>query len=236
MLLQPQPASAQEGKEPEAKSDDWLVYYYLNPRPEQTTKFIRQLSRDGVFDDENARPPLVAFFSRVFAANPDRLRAWFAELDSLPADDKRVVWMALWYAGTPEATAQLRLATEKASLSEKRELAKLIESRAPALDEIEIKEPGTLDMLWGAFMATGDGRYVVRLMSVLPWAEQKADLMKAMLGGVARWSLESNAVQHDRVLQICKEQLGKQPEDVRRVLSGVIREAEEERGKRDAKK
>ena|SRR2546421_1606978 len=218
---------AQKAKEQE----HWMVYYYLNPQPDQTPKIILEMSRKRVFDMENAQPPIIAFFSRIFAQNPNKLRSWFIELDRLPENHKRALWLALWYADTPEAVEQLRLAAEKSAPSDKDQLTKLLQSHPPALTDIEIDAPGVLDMLWGAFMATGDERYVIRIMSALPWINEKQDLTKALLGGVARWSMASNSVQHEKVLQICKEQVNKQPQEVSQVLNGIIKEAEAEKRK-----
>lgn len=219
---------AQKESAQELKTDLWMIYYYLNPQPDKTPQVILEMSQEGVFNMENALPPVIAFYSRIFAQNPNKLRTWFTELERLPKEHKKVLWLALWYADTPEATEQLRLIAEKTAPSDKGQLTELLQSHAPTLTSIEINEPGVLDMLWGAFMATGDDRYVIRIMSALPWVNQKRDLTKALLGGVARWSMTSNCIQHEKVLQICKEQVTKQPQEVSQVLTGIIKEAETE--------
>ena len=85
-----------------------------------------------------------------------------------------------------------------------------------------------LDALWGYFMATGDDAPVVRIMAALPWMEVRGDIPRLSVGGAAKWSLTSNAAQHERVLRICRAQLSRQPKDVATVLRQVIQEAEED--------
>jgi hypothetical protein len=54
---------------------------------------------------------------------------------------------------------------------------------------------------------------------------------RRLIGASARWSLTSNAVQHPKVLAICRSQLPQQPREVAAVLADVIKEAEKALGK-----
>src|SRR4051794_11492107 len=190
MLLAPHSAPAQDEKRQEELSR-WMVYYYLHPQPDAVVKSIMAMSSVGIFDNENALPPVIAFYSRIFIQNPGRLRAWFAELERLPKDHRKIMWLALWHADTPETVAQLKLIYEKSSASDKEQLKEMLQSQPQSLTEIEIVSGAELDMLWGAFMATGDEKYVIRIISVLAWADENKDAVKAVIGKVARWSLTS---------------------------------------------
>lgn len=228
-------ASADSQPERANVSDDvkpvqWMTYYYLKPQPDLTPKMILAMSRDGVFDRENALPPITAFLSRVFAQNPNDLHAWFVQFDDLPKEHKKTLWQALWYADTKEAKRQLQRIAEKSVPSDQDDLEKLLKSKPPALTEVEINSGGVLDMQWGAFFATGDERYVIRIMSALAWINENEDTIRKALGGVARWSLASNCFQHGKILRICKEQVSKQPQEVSQILSGIIEEAEARKG------
>lgn len=83
-------------------------------------------------------------------------------------------------------------------------------------------------------MATGDDAPVLRIISALPWINTKGDISKLMVGGAARCSLISNAIQHERVMAISRKALLSQPEEVRTVLAEVIANAEKDM--RDGKK
>jgi hypothetical protein len=48
-----------------------------------------------------------------------------------------------------------------------------------------------------------------------------------LVAGAARWSLTSNAIQHRRVLEICQEEVGKQPKEVAEKLRKIIAHAKE---------
>jgi hypothetical protein len=49
-----------------------------------------------------------------------------------------------------------------------------------------------------------------------------------MVGNSAKWSLTSNAIQHPRVLEICRSERSRQPDGVITVLSEIILKAEKE--------
>ena len=83
-----------------------------------------------------------------------------------------------------------------------------------------------LDALWGNFMATGDNAPVVRIISALPWIHVRGDVPRLLVGGAARWSLISNAIQHQPVMAVCRRELASQPKEVEGVLREVIAEAE----------
>jgi hypothetical protein len=74
-----------------------------------------------------------------------------------------------------------------------------------------------MNLQWGAFLASGEERNVTNILAAIG---------RGQIGDSARVSLAFNAAQHDRVLQICRAQLDKQPNEVRSVLRAVINDAE----------
>lgn len=95
--------------------------------------------------------------------------------------------------------------------------------------EIPLEQgPWVLDALWGYFMASGEDAPVVRIMAALAWSEVRGDIPRLRIGGAAKWSLASNAAQHQRVMEICKAQLSTQPKEVATVLRQVVKEAEDD--------
>ena len=93
-----------------------------------------------------------------------------------------------------------------------------------------------LDALWGNFMATGNKAPVQRIMTTLPWIDVKGDINRLLIGGAARWSLTSNAVQHQRIMQFCEEDVSTQSKKVaaklREVIANAKKELESERKKK----
>ncbi|MDI6871094.1 MAG: hypothetical protein QME79_07015 [Bacillota bacterium] len=210
----------------------WMTYYYGEPRPELLVPAVKLLAATGALDKPTAVAPLATFLGQVFRQNPEKLSAWVEELGGLRSDHQKVLWRALWSAGIPEATALLQAIADEAAGENRGYLANLLQQTPPDLLTMAIDSPAALDMLWAAFLATGDGKYVARIIEVLPWAAQTADQPKFYLGAAARWSLTSNALQHQRVLESCVEQAAHQPEEGKAALEEIIRNVREERSRR----
>ena len=105
----------------------------------------------------------------------------------------------------------------------------LLANGRPSLLELPVEQgPWVLDALWGYFMATGDDAPVVRIISALPWVNVRGDVSRLLVGGAARWSLISNAIQHKPVMTVCRKELASQPNEVTDVLREVIAEAEKD--------
>lgn len=105
----------------------------------------------------------------------------------------------------------------------------LLANGRPGLMELPL-EQGTwvLDTLWAYFMATGDSAPVARIVSALPWVNIKGDVPRLLVGGAAKWSLISNAIQHQLVMAACRKEVASQPKEVAEVLRGVIASAEQD--------
>jgi hypothetical protein len=99
---------------------------------------------------------------------------------------------------------------------------------APDLRTMALDDPGALDMLWGAFMASGDVAYPRRLVDLLDGKESSAatGALRAALLGSAAWSLASNAAQHEPVLRLVREEQPKRTGPARVVLERIVRDAD----------
>lgn len=74
-------------------------------------------------------------------------------------------------------------------------------------------------------MATGDREPVVRIIQALPWLDVKGDTNRLLVAGAAKWSLTSNAVQHEKVMNICEGETKKQSSGVQAKLKAIIADA-----------
>lgn len=212
-----------------AQLQEWMTYYYLHPRPELTVSALHQLSREGLLLKANSRSPIAAFLAQLFVSNRDRARQWVFDLDAGVDDEKMMAALATWMAQTDDTVALLgSLATGSSPTVQDFVGGLLKGERPPNFLEDAVTNPGFLDALWGSFFATGDERYVYRVISALPLLTIKDDAQKLVLGGAARWSLTSNAAQHSRVLEICATRLKVLPDDQRAVLVQVIERAKKE--------
>ena len=209
---------------------EWLTYYYLHPRPDLTISAIRLMSEKGWLSKANPQSPLAAFLAQVFASNSDKTKAWLTELQSGTEDQKIMAALVLWMAHTSDSQPLLESVATKGSPSYQDYVRGLLrDDHPPDFLKDTISSAGFLDALWGSFFATGDERYVQRLISVLPMLDTKDDVTKMLIGGAARVSLTSNAVQHLRVMEICETELKKLPNDQKPALQEVIKTAREKK-------
>lgn len=202
----------------------WMTYYYMHPTPNLLVPALLFADKEGLVQKGEA--PLTAFVSRVFAQNPKQIENWVAQLaPAMSSKSLPMLYSSLWWSNTLEGKEVLGKLVQ--SLPQKTQEYLLAQMAKPAepIEQMEIKSPEVLDELWGAFSATGDDKYVLRLMSALPWSyDPSGDFTKLSIGGAARWSLSSNAIQHPKVRALCIKARETHPE-WRKALDQVLAEA-----------
>jgi len=209
---------------------EWLTYYYLHPRPDLTISAIHLMSGKGWLSKANPQSPLAAFLAQVFASNSDKTKAWLTELQASTEDQRIMAALALWMAHNRGSEDTLKSEATKGSPSYQDYVRGLLgDDRPPDFLKDTISSAGFLDALWGSFLATGDERYAQRVISALPMLDTKGDVTKMLIGGAARWSLTSNAVQHPKVMEICEAELKRLPDDQKPALQEVIKTAREKK-------
>jgi len=206
----------------------WFTYYYQKPEPSKIPDAIEYMSQTGRLDKKNSIPPIFGFLAGGFRDNPEQVSGWVDRLSSLKESHLGVVVLGLWYANLPDSQQRVYEILEKHP-NLKQELSYLYKGSPMPIEEIPLEQgPWVLDALWGNFMATGSKAPVVRIMSTLPWIDVKGDIKRLVIGGAARWSLTSNAVQHQRILDFCEIEAGTQPKKVAEKLREVIASAKKE--------
>jgi len=206
---------------------EWLTYYYLHPRPDLVVSAIQFMSAQGELRKGNAQTPFCVFLANVFTANAAKIDTWFGELRSGPEDQQSALALVLWMTGTDSSQILLKSLRKEGSASFQKYVNELVANdHRPNFLHDEISSPGFLDALWANFFASGDERYVKRVIAALPLFND-SDASQMLIGGAARWSLASNAFQHPKVMQICEAQLKDLPIDQRPALAEVIKTAQE---------
>jgi len=201
-----------------------ITYFYLNPSPEMVESDIREEAGKGYYTDPRTST-LWVFWGMVFRQFPDRIAGWLEALSDLPLLEREFVYQAAWFSDCPESHSCLEKLIK--SGGEETAFLELLTSEQPLdLLTMEISHPAHLDMLWNAFMASGDKAVVERIIGVLSWLQDDSDIAKLLIRKTAAWSLASNAFQHGRVMDICREQLANCPDEVRDKLQQVIKVAE----------
>jgi hypothetical protein len=206
----------------------WLTYYYQKPEPAQIPDAIEHMSHTGWFDKPNSMPPIFGFLAGGFRDNPQQVSAWVDRLSALKESHLGVVVLGLWYANLPDSQQRVYALLEQHPTL-KQKFSYLYKESPTSMENIPLEQgPWVLDALWGNFMATGSKTPVVRVMSTLPWIDVKGDITRLTVGGAARWSLTSNAVQHPRILDFCETEVATQPKEVAEKLREVVTNAKKE--------
>ncbi|MDR2016358.1 MAG: hypothetical protein LBP90_01945 [Burkholderiales bacterium] len=216
---------AKDLNETEKEISDWMIFYYKNPRPESVIPMVKKMNdvkacRDGAIF------PMAAFFSVLFEESKGLAEEVVREVKNYPEKEKRCYGFALALSQLPNK----KMLFNELSVNEEWIKKAIERDRKPLLNILPITA-AALDTYWGAFFASGDIRYVEKVISALPYLETKGDTDKLLVGAAAKWSLTSNAYQHEKVLNVCKEASKTAEPAVKKVLDDVIKEAQEARKK-----
>lgn len=206
----------------------WMTYYYLKPRPELLVPAIHFADKHELFAG-NAQAPFLAFIAEIMAQNPTRIKEWMSQLDTLKPEHHRMLFTAIWWSRSKEGKEYLESLAQKLPEKEKKEFLKEISTAPPSFEKMDIDAPDVLDMLWASFSATGDNKFVLRIMSTLPWVKTaQDDYTKMAIGSAAKWSLTSNAQQHPQVMELCLLERDKPDlnNDLKPYLTEIINEAQ----------
>ena len=194
----------------------WLTYYYLKPQPVVAIDNLEALNESfkrnkGISLAEVAeRGGLRSFYAEILNSSPEAVESLESRL--------------------PEFSVDIRVFVNEAL----RRCVSAACEKVRGTPYISIGEPlsvSGLDDHWAAFTATGGKAHVIVVIEALPLIEVRGNVDQLMVGGAAKWSLTSNAVQHSRVLTYCREYLEGADEPVKKILSEVVAEAEAELAK-----
>jgi hypothetical protein len=173
--------AAQQAMTPQDRADnDLMVYFYSNPRPERLVGFLERIEKGN--PEWSAYPPIAGFFAVLFRRNPD----WIGKLVPAHFDAKTAaaITAALQLSGQSATPQSIRsLLTEAGSDARlKAELAGL----PPRLEDLRIVTPTHLDILWGAFFASGDEHYVRMIVDFFAQTANRSestaiDITKSMI-------------------------------------------------------
>ena len=131
-----------------------ITYFYGDPKPERLVGFLDGYVKNPA--DWAAYPPLVGFFAVTFRRFPD----WIDRLLPTRFDAKtaETVAAAFRLSGLPPMAQTLR--SQLADAGQDPTLRAQLANLPTRLEELRIVTATHLDILWGAFFASGDPQYV----------------------------------------------------------------------------
>ena len=195
--------------------EDFMQSYYQHPRPELIEDLIEALPSSGYLKKLNNAAGVIGFFSEVFATNPARISQWQALIAKQEEQTKAPLGAAL---SMSKAGGVLNLEGHSAELN---------------------------DEYWGAFFASGNPKFIARLVDQLRYFDERNDEPLFFAGGTAKWSLASNAQTQSRVRsaieqaklkadnrtqELIADLLAKDPESIKQEMIEIIR-VQKESGK-----
>jgi len=193
----------------------WVSNYYQAPQPELLVPAVFALSREGYFEQSGQPATAIGFLSSVFAQNPDKVAGWMTAFKELPASHQRLTAAALWYSGLPGSDRKLRALARQSSPALRAEIEQLLASNVVSVSQTPVLSESSLNLQWGAFLASGQQQHIVNALAALGSNE-------AGLSSAVRTSLAQKAASHQRVYEICQAQLANQPAGVRDQLRTAL--------------
>jgi hypothetical protein len=197
--------------------DSWMSAYSLYKDTTKVSAFLKWVANNrAIRENDSSVMPTAAFLSIVFRDNPAKVAKW-AKSTPFSGNAKKVIQRALWLAGQPKLI--------KSTFGKSPRYAK---RAAPNLKKMKLKEPGDLDMMWGAFMASGDVSYPNKIIDVLD--EDKAlsgdAKMDAATRGAAAWSLGSFYRSHELVNRLIHQRAKDAKGTIKKALDEIISQHE----------
>jgi hypothetical protein len=228
---QVQGAAQQRGPAPEFASAEamlaWIDRYHLEPAPRRLPDAVRQMVRLGLLKDPEKSGLFTGFIAGVLGDNPADAEKLLVQMFPMPPEDQGALILAVVYSGLPGwRDIATRVLVERMPARQVL-LRKHLYGKHIALLQVPL-DSGTelLDTLWGFYLATGDTGPVLRMLSALPWSKDKKDVTRLTVGGVAKWTLATNASRDKGLLDTLRRAVPSQPKDVQEPLREVIKSAE----------
>jgi hypothetical protein len=256
ILMLPAAAATPRLNEASAREEvlKWIDGYRGAPDPGSVPMAMKVLSRRGLLQDADTAGVYVGFLAGVIGAHPAEAESLVGKvLPALAEEDQWIMVRAIAYSGLPDWKALMsKLAPRMPSRSVM--IAKYLDGTLPALDQVPLEtdkpalldkmkgffgsgapkrsaltfdsSPELLDTLWGIYFATGNYRPVSRIIAMLPWSKERDSVEKLTVGGMAKYTLVSNATRSRDLLAMLKRASRHQQKSVVPMLNEVIEAAE----------
>jgi len=190
-----------------------MTYYYLEKDTDEVVKLLRQTEDMKLLDKhESATGLTAAFLAVVFEENPKRVTR-LAKCAPFSGKAKEAVERALWLSGNADKIEKIFGETPK-----------FAKKKTVNLRKRPIKGPGDLDMMWAAFLASGDADYPRRIVDVLDKKHELTgdDEMDSATRKAAEWSLKSNMFQHELIHRMIVEEEKQRTGAVKKKLRNML--------------
>ena len=234
----------------------WISGYRANPDAGSVPEAVRAMSQLGAFRDPENAGVYIGFLAGVIGTNPGRADELIARMLTIPPEDHWALVRAIAYSSHPDwkgllnryvdrmptrkkmieqyvagklpILTELSFAEPPGTVDKMKDLVRVEKyfGAAPAKKTELEPSPAVLDALWGYYFATGAYGPIARIVLMLPWSKDKDDYEKLTIGGMAKYTLATNATRDTKLLFMLKASAKQQPKNVVPVLTEVIEAAE----------
>ncbi len=249
----PRPATAQfttlqeQDYTSNARLLEWIYSYRTKPDPGRVPEAVHAMRRLGLLRDSEKSEFFVGFIAGVLGKNQRKARKLVKKMFPMPPKEQAVIIKAIAYSGLGDWQAIL---SEFSSRMPHRQplIDKYLSGEEPTLMEVPLRSgPSVLYALWGYYVATGyyepvvrviaalewskgaepsEGAFRRRLRSAFSWSDDPDELIKATVGGTAKWTLVSHAERDRHLIDFYRVQIDYQSEENAKKLNDVAEAAE----------
>ena len=159
-LLGPVGAAAKQPGAQAAPGDSLLGTFYKDPRPERLAGFLERLQASPALQNRDAYPLIAGFYAALFRKYPTDIDKLVPQ--ALDAKTAETIAAALRLSGNRQMYQSFypRLAATGRDL----DIAALFVNLPSRLEDLEITDPSSLNILWGAAFASGDATFVRQIL------------------------------------------------------------------------
>lgn len=225
------PAAGAAGKEADPFADatrmqGWIASYRDDPQPEKVPRLVKAVAAQGLLQEQDRAGIYIGFVAGVLADNQVEAKRLVTEMFPLPPPAQVLIIKAIAYSGLPEWKQLLKAFVERMPARQIL-IRKFLFDDEPTLDKLPFdKGPQVLDAWWGYYFATGTYHPLLRIIGVLPWAENKEDVEKLTVGSMAKWTLAAHAANDKHLLDFLRAEAARQPKATARILADLVSAAE----------
>jgi hypothetical protein len=145
------------------------------------------------------------FYSFVLSDHPDQINTFMELANTFNDEETRVALQSLYFSKI-DNKAELIQSLLKPSYKFSNEYFQELKDNAPTANiiDLNVSGAGIIDMFWASYFATGESRYVEKIIEQLPLIDNVKNENEYFIGLSSRWSLLSNSVNNKNVLVILK--------------------------------
>ena len=209
--------------EKDLKVSKWMTYAYKENSENDMQNILHMLSSAMFTQDKKSLFVIAIFLSERFKLNDNYLIRHEERFLNLTNNALEILLFALKQANTTNTNILYKKLLPQ---MKNENFLKYIKS-VKYFDflNMEIKRPSMIDGLWASFMGTGKKEYVEKIITIL--AKEEEGVENILLVGSAKWSLLSNAKQHQKVFNACKEYKSEN-KNIQKALNDIVAKIEKE--------